>query len=82
MTKAQSAEIKAIIGKGYKTYYSSQKEQLSVRVYSYINNNLNAEAMERSIKNLLNKVEGMHLQYEIIQRTYQGFIHDTCVIFK
>ena len=83
MTKAQAAELKKVINQDgrYVTYFSSKAQTLSVRVYSYLNDNYDADTEKQKIVRLLNKASGMRPKYEIKRRTYQGFIHDTDIIF-
>ena len=82
MTKEQAVELKRLINqdKRYPTYYSSKAQTMSARVYTYTNNAYDAEAERNAIDELLAKVPGA--PYEIKRRTYQGFIHDTDIIFK
>ena len=82
MTKAQAIELKKTINKGrkYTTYFSNKNGTMSVRVYTYINNFYEADKEAQAINELLSIVPGK--AYEIKRRTYQGFIHDTDIIFK
>lgn len=83
MTKAEAKQFKEnYFGKAYTTYYSSKTESMSVRVYSYINNAYNPETEKAEITNFMNLVKDAPFKYEVIHRTYQGFIHDTCIICK
>lgn len=84
MTKQQANEIKKVLKENYFTLYQSKKEQLRVRVYTYINDCYDEKEEKENIIKLLNKISanGYRPQYEIERRTYQGFIHDTNIIFK
>lgn len=88
MTKAQANEIKKIINKDeaapYTTYYQSKNEVLRVRVYTYNNDKYDSAKEKEEIIKLLNKLSanGMRPRYSIDHKTYQGFIHDTFVIFQ
>ena len=85
MIKSQAIELKKAINKEhrYPTYYSSKAQTLSVRVYEYINDKYDTELEKQCIVNLLNKITKLEQRprYEIKRRTYQGFIHDTDIIF-
>lgn len=87
MTKTIANDMRTTInsyGKRYATYFSSKAQTLSFRVYSYTNNTYDKEMEEYAIIGLLNKVAhaGYRNSYKIVKRTYQGFIHDTDVIFS
>ena len=83
MTKQESMTLKKMINQEkYTTYFSAKRGTMSVRVYSYINNNYDKEAEKTAIEKVLNLTSEMFTQYEIKRRTYQGFIHDTDLIFS
>lgn len=83
MTKQEANEIKKALPH-YTTYYVSKKETLRVRVYSYINNSYNPKEEADSIVEALNLLtkKGLRPEYTIERKTYQGFIHDTDILFK
>lgn len=82
MDKAKATELKKQINqsKRYPTYYFSKTGTMSVRVYTYTNNDYSAPAEEKAIEELLGLTPGE--KYSIKRRTYQGFIHDTDIIFE
>lgn len=88
MTKELAKEIKKAINaeKRYTTYFNNKTEELRVRVHTY--NNFKNENTDEEIKNnickLLNKIDkaGLRPRYRIDNKTYQGFIHDTLVVFS
>lgn len=83
MKKIEAKAIKKAIGADHSTYYSSKNESLSVIVYSFINHDYDAEKEKERIISLLNLVSDIaRPKYEIKRRTYQGFIHNTNVIFR
>lgn len=82
MTRSEVTEFKkALIGR-YTSYYSKANESLSVRVYSYINNSYDPETEDKAVKEFKELIKDKSYKTEIKHRTYQGFIHDTCVIVK
>ena len=83
MTKEQAAEIKRqlkSLGK-YSTYFTSKTGELSVRVYTYINDDYDPAKQTECIEKVLNDIK-TDAEWIVKQRTYQGFIHDTCIIYK
>lgn len=84
MTKAEAKDIKNKFNtnKRYTTYFSSKTGELSVRVWSYINNNNDEKRENEEISKFMEMVKDTPYKLEIKNRTYQGFIHDTCVIIK
>lgn len=84
MTKAEAKDIKNKfnINKMYTTYFSSKTGELSVRVWSYVNNNNDEKRENEEIYKFMEMVKDTPYKFEIKHRTYQGFIHDTCVIIK
>lgn len=83
MTKADATELKKQIKKvgNYSVYFASKTGELSVRVYSYINDKYDPEAEAMCIDELRNGII-TDAEWIIKHRTYQGFIHDTCIIFS
>ena len=83
MTKAQATELKGQIKKVgiYPMYFSSKTGELSVRVYSYINDRYDPNAEAICIDELRSRIV-TDAEWIIKHRTYQGFIHDTCIIFS
>ena len=83
MTKQQAGEIKKAI-KGYPVYFQSKTGKLRVRVYTYINDAYDKECEAKGIVELLNRVSksGFRSKYDIEHKTYQGFIHDTLIVFQ
>lgn len=82
MTKGEVKNIKALLNGKYTSYYSSKTESLSVRVYSYINNSFNPDEEKKEIDNFMELIKNSTFSTEVLHRTYQGFIHDTCIIVK
>lgn len=84
MTKAEGSDLKKIINteKKYKTYFSSKAGTLSVRVYTYTNSDYHPADEKNAINTLINSLGANCPSYTIIRRTYQGFIHDTDVLFS
>ena len=82
MTKADVKDLKSRLTGKYTTYFSSKTGELSVRVWSYINNSNDVKKESEAINNFMEMVKDTPYNYEIKHRTYQGFIHDTCVIVK
>lgn len=82
MDKVQATALRKQINqnKRYPTYYSSKTGKMSVRVYTYINNEYSEPAEKNAINKLLSLVTWE--KYSIKHRTYQGFIHDTDIIFE
>lgn len=82
MTKQEATEIKKAI-KGFTVYFQSKNGKLRVRAYTYTRN-YDKETEQKSIVDLLNRVSesGYRPKYEIEHRTYQGFIHDTDIVFQ
>ncbi len=80
MTATEAKAFKKLLGTAYKTYYSSKTESMSVKVYSYINNEYDAEREKSRVDKFMNLIKNTAFSTEIIHRTYQGFIHDTCII--
>ena len=81
MTKAESKKVKSLInteGDKYTATHSDKTGLLSIRVYTYINNNYDPEREAEAIEKLVGKLGGM--EYQVKRRTYQGFIHDTDII--
>ena len=83
MTKQEASEIKKAI-KDYSVYFQTKIGKLRVRVYTYINNAYDKETEVKNIAELLNRVSksGLRPKYEIDHKTYQGFIHDTFIVFQ
>lgn len=83
MTKEQATELKKDIKKvgKYPVYFSSKSGELSVRVYTYINDNYYPQEEEKCITDLMDNLS-TEARWFIKHRTYQGFIHDTCIIFS
>lgn len=90
MTKKEATALKIAINKGeryYSTYFASKNGALRVKVYSYSgtdNSNYDKARESRAIASLLNKVAetGIRPRYEIDRKVYQGFLHDTNIVFK
>ena len=82
MTKQEANVFKKNHCKAYTTYFSAKAGTMSVRVYSYINNAYNEEEERKALSAFYNETKAEPFSYEIKRRTYQGFIHDTCVIVK
>lgn len=90
MTKKEAEALKKVINadRHYTTYFVNKTGALRVRVYSYdgvANGENYSPAKERAeIAKLLNKVSnfGIRPKFEIDHKTYQGFIHDTNVVFQ
>lgn len=83
MTKQEAIEIKKAI-KGFTVYFQSKTGKLRVRVYTYTSN-YDKETEQKKIVELLNRVVsgcGYRPKYEIEHKTYQGFIHDTDIVFQ
>ena len=82
MTKQEATEIKKAI-KGFTVYFQSKTGKLRVRAYTYTSN-YDKETEQKRIVELLNRVSesGYRPKYEIEHRTYQGFIHDTDIVFQ
>lgn len=82
MTKQEATEIKKAI-KGFTVYFQSKTGNLRVRAYTYTSN-YDKETEQKRIVELLNRVSesGYRPKYEIEHRTYQGFIHDTDIVFQ
>lgn len=89
MTKLQANEIKRVINKdnNYTTYYTSKKEELRVRVYTYLDREVAEglpinEKQKEKISELLRilKDNGIKSNYKIEKKRYQGFINDIDVI--
>ena len=82
MTKQQATEIKKAI-KGFTVYFQSKTGKLRVTAYTYTSN-YDKETEQKRIVELLNRVSesGYRPKYEIEHRTYQGFIHDTDIVFQ
>ena len=82
MTKQEATEIKKAI-KGFTVYFQSKTGKLRVRAYTYTSN-YDKETEQKKIIELLNKVSdsGLRPKYEIEHKTYQGFIHDTNILFQ
>ena len=84
MTKQVATEIKkAIKGFYFRVYFQSKTGKLRVNVYSYTSN-YDKETERNRISELLNRVSecGFRPKFEIDYRTYQGFIHDTDIVFQ
>lgn len=83
MTKYEANEIKKFI-KGYPVYFQSKTGKLRVRAYTYINYSYDKALELERICELLNilSCNGLRPKYEIEHKTYQGFIHDTLVVFQ
>lgn len=84
MTKQEATEIKkAIKGLPVYVYFQSKTGKLRVRVYTYTRN-YDKETEQKRIVELLNRVSesGYRPKYEIDHKTYQGFIHDTDIVFQ
>lgn len=83
MTKAEAKVIKELVkGSFHHNYYGSKTESMSCRVYTYINDDYDAEFERDRISKFMELIKDTGLSTEVIHRTYQGFIHDTCVIVK
>ena len=82
MTKQQATEIKKAI-KGFTVYFQNKTGKLRVIVYKYTSN-YDKETEQKRIVELLNRVSlsGYRPKYEIDHKTYQGFIHDTDIVFQ
>ncbi len=82
MTKQDSVVIKNVI-KGYPVYFQSKTGKLRVRAYTYTCN-YDKVAEDNAILNLLKLVSdsGHRPQFDIEHKTYQGFIHDTYIVFQ
>lgn len=82
MTKQEATEIKKAI-KGFAVYFQSKTGKLRVRAYTYTSN-YDKETEQKKIIELLNRVSesGHRPKYEIEHKTYQGFIHDTDIVFQ
>lgn len=82
MTKQEATEIKKTI-KGFPVYFQSKTGKLRVKAYT-CTSNYDKETEQKKIVELLNKVSegGYRPKYEIEHKTYQGFIHDTDIVFK
>lgn len=82
MDKAQATALRKQINQNrrYPTYYSSKTGTMSVRVYTYNNNEYSEPTEKKAIEKLLSLTPGE--KYSIKRRTYQGFIHDTDIIFE
>ena len=82
MTKQEATEIKKAI-KGFTVYFQSKTGKLRVRAYTYTSN-YDKETEQKKIVELLNRVSesGYRPKYEIEHKTYQGFIHDTDIVFQ
>lgn len=83
MTKQEATEIKKAFKGDYSVYFQSKTGKLRVRVYTYYKD-YDKEYEQKKIVELLNKVSasGHRPKYEIDHKTYQGFIHDTFVVFQ
>lgn len=84
MTKQEANEIKKGLKGDYTVYFQSKTGKLRVRAYTYCNNNYDKDIEQKNIIKLLNRVsaDGHRPIYEIEHKTYQGFIHDTCIVFQ
>lgn len=83
MTRIKAIQVKSIIREdNYRVYYQSKKEELRVRVYTWTNN-YNREDETIAILDLLRKISdfGHRPMYRIYHKVYQGFIHNTYVVF-
>lgn len=83
MTRIEALKIKSIIrNDNYKVYYQSKNEELRVIVYSWTNN-YNRDDETNGILYLLRKISdaGHRPMYRIEHKVYQGFIHNTYVVF-
>jgi hypothetical protein len=61
-------------------YFSSKTGTMSIRVYTYINNEYDEKDENERISKWLERVKEEPFKHSIKRRTYQGFIHDTCII--
>ena len=84
MTKQEAVEIKKALHGEWKVYFQSNTGKLRVIAYSYTDNRYVKEDEQKKVSELLNKVaaSGHRPAYEIDHKTYQGFIHDTYVVFS
>ena len=83
MKRITAIQIKSIIkNDNYRVYYQSKKEELRVRVYTWTKN-YNRDDESINILSLLRKISdsGHRPMYRIDHKVYQGFIHDTYVVF-
>lgn len=83
MKRIEAIPIKSIIrNDNYRVYYQSKKEQLRVCVYTWTDN-YNRQNETIAILDLLKKISnaGHRPLYRIDYKVYQGFIHDTYVVF-
>lgn len=82
MTKQESIEIKKAI-KGFVVYFQSKTGKLRVKAYTYTSN-YDKEIEHDRILELLNIVSlsGHRPKFVIEYKTYQGFIHNTDIIFQ
>lgn len=84
MTKQEAVEIKKSLHGEWKVYFQSKAGKLRIIAYTYYESTYAKEDEQRKIVELLNKVasSGHRPAYEIDHKTYQGFIHDTYVVFS
>ena len=82
MIRQEATEIKKAF-KGFPVYFQSKTGKLRVRAYTY-KSNYDKETEQKRIVELLNRVSesGYRPKYEIEHKTYQGFIHDTDIVFQ
>ena len=87
MDKKTAEQLKKVINKDkhYQTNFQNKTNELRVRVYTWTCECDKDETKENNaILTVLNKLteNGLRPSYRIERRVYQGFIHDTNIIFS